>query len=94
VLDLASILKLEPARRAWNGVPFLLARPSVADLLTLTEINARNPEEARLWSISRHLLDSNGCRVFPDAEAVKACPAPFAAALITMIEELYGEGLD
>lgn len=94
MLDLASILKLEPARREWKGVPFLLARPSVADLLTLTEINGRDAAQARLWSISRHLLHPDGSRVFDTPEAAAACPAAFAAALIPMIEHLYGEGLD
>ena len=92
--DLRDILSLKPKPWQFDGFGFSLARPSVIDLITLTEINGRDIGEAKLWALSRHLLSEEGAQVFPTPEDAKRCPAPLGAAAITAIEGLYGEGLD
>lgn len=94
MLELSDILQLKPKSVPDFGGRFMLARPSVADLMELTHHNERDPVYARLWTLSRHILNADGSRAFDSPEAAKACPAAVAAKLFPMIEALYSEGLD
>lgn len=92
--DLKDILSLTPKPWKHAGCDFSLARPTVIDLITLTEINARDIPAAKLWAISRHLCSIEGEQLFPTPDDAKACPAALGAAAIAAIEAMYGEGLD
>lgn len=92
--NLADILQLKPKPWQWAGHEFLLTRPSVVDLITLTEINGRDTVEAKLWALYRHLHDAGGVALFSSADDARRCPAALGSAAIQAIEGLYGEGLD
>lgn len=92
--DLRDILTLKPKRVEVIGLEVFLARPTVVDLLEITDLNEKDPIRAKLRALSIHVLDDRFERVFPTDDDARACPAKFAADVIPMIEALYGEGLD
>lgn len=92
--DLRAILTLEPVVAEFAGAQFKLSRPTVVDLIELTDENAKDPVRAKLHALARHVLDMDGNRVFQDIDAAACAPAGFATAVIPMIERLYSEGLD
>jgi len=94
VPDLRSILTLKPKRVEVIGLEVFLARPTVVDLIDISDLNEKDPVRAKLRALSIHVLDNNGERVFPTDEDARCCPAKFAADVIPMIEAMYGEGLD
>jgi len=94
VPDLRSILTLKPKRVEVIGLEVFLARPTVVDLIDISDLNEKDPVRAKLRALSIHVLDNNGERVFPTDEDARLCPAKFAADVIPMIEAMYGEGLD
>ena len=92
--DLRSILTLQPKRVEIIGLEVFLKRPTIVDLAEMTEANERDPKFARLFALSRHILDADLKQVFPTPADAESCPAKFAVDAIVEIEKLYGEGLD
>lgn len=92
--DLYDILALKPKKIDGMDGAFMLARPTICDLLELQGHNESDPRFAKLWCLSRHVLNAQGERLWLSPEAAKLCPAAVAARLFPEIESLYSEGLD
>jgi hypothetical protein len=92
--DIRSILKCEPFACEIRGFQVKLKRPTVADLLDVLDISAKDPNLVKPWTLHRHLLDGDGVPIFPTVEDARLCPAHFGAEACAAIESLYNEGRD
>lgn len=94
MLDIRSVLALEPVRVEVDGAEVLIKRPTLADLIDAIEVNRTQPENGKYWQLHRHVMAPDGTRLFADFDAAAECPAHIAALLSVKIETLYNEGRD
>lgn len=85
-------LRSSPKTIVWRGTEIVLRRPTVADLIALTDASERG-EHIPSWYVLHHVMQ-DGAPAFKSLEEVMQLDAPAVVALSREIDRLYGEGLD